>query len=131
MSDNEYWADPTSMRATLGQMSEFVEQGRSLVDSFRKDREKYRGWNGYSDDFFNDTEPNSKKTDDGIEETFEGLSSAVSGLMSACFKSLDSIEGTQVDVSELIDHQKALGDLNDEDYDSGYESDDGHSGGRH
>lgn len=120
----EYQADPRRLRQAASAMNDLVEQARAMGDNFRSNQDLYLGWNGWSDDYFQKTNPDYMKANEQCLEVAGAFADAVAGLVHATLETAGSIEGNQSDVTDMInDHAAATEDMGGDDTTTG--------GGRH
>lgn len=108
-----YEADPDGLRRAVQAIKDLPGMARSIAEDFRNDEESYLGWNGRSDDYFQQSNPNYKKANEGCLGFVTALGDAMDGLVSATLESLDSIEGNQQYNAERIGQHKGTADLTD------------------
>ncbi|MFI0778976.1 hypothetical protein [Streptomyces sp. NPDC021212] len=107
---NNYEANPSGMKRALDGIRGNAEAPKEAKARFTRLKDGVEGWNGHSDEFFQETNSQWLAQNESCEGFIDGVSQFMIGLESAVQESLRSIGQTQGAVQDRIDEAKVNAD---------------------
>ncbi|MFJ5225931.1 hypothetical protein [Streptomyces sp. NPDC088400] len=111
MGWGRYEANVPGLQQGADDISGLSSETDEVTDNFIADQANYRGWDGYSDDFYHQVHPKYQANNDMCVSFLRGMSSAFSALELATLGNLSNIAGTQSYAQDAIDQQAAKLDV--------------------
>ena len=102
-----YEANPAGLQQSGDEVGGLPAQARKIGDDFISDLANYRGLNGYSDEFYSQTQPRYEANNESCLAAIRALGDAFVGLESAIFGNRRNIVGTQEGAHDLIQQQSS------------------------
>jgi hypothetical protein len=102
-----YEANPAGLRQSGDEVGGLPAQARKIGDDFISDQANYRGLNGYSDEFYSQTQPRYEANNESCLAAIRALGDAFVGLESAIFGNHRNIVNTQQGANDLIHQQSS------------------------
>ncbi|MDX3452974.1 hypothetical protein PV396_13605 [Streptomyces sp. ME02-8801-2C] len=102
-----YEANPAGLQTSSGNAGGLSAHARKIGDDFLTDQSNYRGLNGYSDDFHDETQPRYEANNDSILSAVRAFEGVFVGLESAISGNRRNILSTQEGANDLIHQQSS------------------------
>lgn len=102
-----YEANPAGLQQSGEEIGGLPAHARKIGDDFISDQANYRGMNGYSDEFYSQTQPRYEANNESCLAAIRALGDAFLGLESAVLGNRRHIVGTQQGAGDLIQQQSS------------------------
>ncbi|MEU6227596.1 hypothetical protein [Streptomyces sp. NPDC047042] len=102
-----YEANPAGLETSSGNTGGLAAHAQKIADDFITDQSAYRGLNGHTDDFHDETQPRYEANNNAVLAALNAFADVFDGLGSAISGNRTNILSTQEGANDLIQQQSS------------------------